>query len=289
MHTPVVHSFFDKATFTVTHIVADPQSKEAVIIDSVMDYNPASGKLSHESADNVLTTVSKEGYKIKYILETHAHADHITAAQYLKKQLNAPVCIGENITTVQKVFKEVFNEKNLSTNGDQFDILWKDGDLFTLGQLQGEVIFTPGHTPADVTYRIGDTLFVGDTIFMPDFGTARCDFPGGNAETLHTSIKKLLELPEDTKVFMCHDYLPEKRTEYAWETTIKQEKEENIHLVNTHTQNEFIQMRNKRDAQLDMPRLIIPSIQINIRAGNLPEEENGISYLKTPINGAFSK
>lgn len=288
---PIVHSFFDPQTFTISHVVADSVAKKAVIIDSVLDFDPSSGRLSHESADNILELVRKEDYVVEWILETHAHADHITAAHYLKRELGGKIAIGERITEVQHIFAGVFNlPKDFSTDGSQFDRLWKDEDTFKLGSLEVRVMATPGHTPADVSYLIGDALFVGDTIFMPDYGTARCDFPGGSALTLFDSIRVLYTLPHETRVFLCHDYLPLSRSEYRWETTLLKQKNENIHVSERVEKEAFIQMREMRDRTLGMPKLIIPSIQINIRAGALPDpEENGIIYLKVPVNGAFAK
>lgn len=288
--TPLVYSFFDPQTYTITYVVADPHTKDAAIIDSVLDFDAASGKLSHENADKVIELVRQEGYRIYWILETHAHADHVTAAQYLKQELGGQIAIGERITDVQKVFAKVFDlPESFPTDGSQFDHLWKDGDTFKIGSVDVRVIATPGHTPADVSYLIGDALFVGDTIFMPDYGTARCDFPGGDAETLFDSIRRLYTLPSETRVFLCHDYLPETREDHRWETTIFSEKQENIHVADHIEKEAFIRMREARDGTLGMPKLIIPSIQINIRAGALPEPAaNGISYLKVPVNGVFA-
>lgn len=291
MQKPIVHSFFDHKTYTITYIVADPVTREAAIIDSVLDYDPDSGKLSHESADQVLALMRQEGYQLTWILETHAHADHITAAQYLKQQLGGKTAIGERITDVQSVFVNAFHlGATVATNGSQFDHLWKDGETFSVGSLDGKVLFTPGHTPADVSYVIGDAAFVGDTFFMPDYGTARCDFPGGSAVALFHSIQRLYELPDETRLFLCHDYLSETRKAYHWETTILRQKQENIHVAKHISLQEFVQMREARDKTLAVPKLIIPSIQINIRAGDLPEPEgNGIVYLKVPVNGAFAR
>lgn len=290
MSKPRVHSFFDPQTYTITHVVADPDTKDAVIIDSVLDFDVASGKISYENADKVVSLVREERYRIHWILETHAHADHVTAAQYLKQELGGQIAIGERITDVQKVFANVFDlPQDFPTDGSQFDRLWKEGDVFTVGTLEARVIATPGHTPADVSYLIGDALFVGDTIFMPDYGTARCDFPGGSAELLFDSIRHLYTLPSETRVFLCHDYLPKTRSDYRWETTIGGQRQGNIHVAEHIEKDVFVQMRETRDGALGMPKLIIPSIQINIRAGALPEPAaNGVSYLKTPVNGAFA-
>lgn len=288
---PMVHSFFDSQTYTITHVVADPATKEAAIIDSVLDYDLVTGKISYESATKVIDLVRAEGYQVQWILETHAHADHVTAAQYLKQQLGGRVAIGERISDVQKVFAEVFClGAALPTDGRQFDHLWKDGETFRIGSIDARVVTTPGHTPADVTYVIGDAAFVGDTIFMPDYGTARCDFPGGSADVLFDSVRRLYELPDETRIFMCHDYLPEARAEYVWETTILEQKKSNIHIADGGNKDTFVELRKSRDKRLGMPRLIIPSIQINIRAGNMPEpDEHGVSYLRVPINGVFAR
>lgn len=289
--SPMVHSFFDAQTYTITHVVADPETKEAAIIDSVLDYDLVTGKTSYESAAKVIDLVRAEGYRVQWILETHAHADHVTAAQYLKQQLGGQVAIGEHISDVQKVFANVFQlGATFPTDGRQFDHLWKDGETFRVGSIEAHVIATPGHTPADVTYVIGDAAFVGDTIFMPDYGTARCDFPGGNADTLFDSIRRVYKLPDETRVFLCHDYLPEARAEYCWETTLLEQKKSNVHVAESVEKDAFVQMRQLRDKGLGMPRLIIPSIQINIRAGNMPEpDENGVIYLKVPLNGVFAR
>lgn len=287
----MVHSFFDAQTYTITHVVADPETKEAAIIDSVLDYDLVTGKTSYENATKVIDLIRAEGYHVQWILETHAHADHVTAAQYLKQQLGGQVAIGEHISDVQKVFADVFQlGATFPTDGRQFDHLWKDGETFRVGSIEARVIATPGHTPADVTYVIGDAAFVGDTIFMPDYGTARCDFPGGNADVLFDSIRRVYELPDETRVFLCHDYLPEARAEYCWETTLLEQKKSNVHVAESVEKDAFVQMRQSRDKGLGMPRLIIPSIQINIRAGNMPEpDENGVSYLKVPLNGVFAR
>lgn len=288
---PIVHSFFDPQTFTTSHVVADLVTKNAAIIDSVLDFDPSNGRLSHEGADKILELVRREGYAVEWILETHVHADHVTAAQYLKRVLGGKIAIGERISEVQRIFSSVFNvSKDFPTDGSQFDRLWKDGETFKLGSLEVRVMATPGHTPADVSYLIGDALFVGDTMFMPDYGTARCDFPGGSAQTLFESIHRLYTLPHETRMFLCHDYLPPSRSEYRWETTLFKQKNENIHVSEHVERDTFTQMREERDRALGMPKLIIPSIQINIRAGALPDpEENGIVYLKVPVNGAFVK
>lgn len=288
---PVVTSFFDAATQTVTHVVSDPETRDAAIIDSVMDYDPASGRISFESADAILAHVEGEGLTVRWHLETHIHADHLSAAPYLQAKVGGSLGIGKNVVAVQEVFGTVFNAgTEFARDGSQFDRLWDDGEQFALGSLTVRVIYTPGHTPADVTYVLGDAAFVGDTLFMPDYGSARCDFPGGDAATLYRSVQKLYELPDDTRLFMCHDYLPEGRTDYVWETTVGAEKERNIHLNESIDENSFVAMRSTRDATLPMPRLIIPSIQVNMRAGNLPPaEDNDMHYLKIPVNGIFAK
>lgn len=286
---PLVHSFFDPVTYTVTHVVADPETRDAAIVDSVMDYDPNSGRLFSKQADALIAFVKEQNYRITHILETHAHADHVSAAPYLKKALGGDIGIGEHILDVQTVFRDVFHLPESEVHQTVFDHLWKDGETFLLGTIPVRVIHTSGHTPADVTYHIGDGLFVGDTLFMPDYGTARCDFPGGSAETLYASIQKLFTFPEETRVFLCHDYLPAGRTEYQWETTVGEQKRSNIHVGQGVSKETFTHMRTTRDQTLDVPRLIIPSIQLNIRGGNLPTpEENSVSYLKIPINGAFA-
>lgn len=287
---PKVHSFFDPHTYTVTHVVADPETHAAAIIDSVLDYDLVTGKISHESADKVIDLIRTEGYRVDWILETHAHADHVTAAHYLKQQLGGQIAIGERISEVQEVFAKVFNlGAEVGVDGRQFDHLWKDEEVFRVGSIEARVLATPGHTPADVTYLIGDAAFVGDTMFMPDYGTARCDFPGGNAEILFDSIQRLYTLPDETRVFLCHDYLPETRTDYHWETTMLNQRQQNIHVAEYIKKEAFVQMRQARDKELAMPKLIIPSIQTNIRGGALPEPaNNGISYLKVPINSVFA-
>lgn len=283
---PDIAAFFDEATFTVSYVVSDPQSKSAAIIDSVLDYDPKSGRTSTASADRIIAHVRDAGLTVDWILETHAHADHLTAAPYLKKALGGKTAIGEHIAAVQKTFADIFNlEPGFDTDGTQFDHLFADGDTFEIGNITGRVIHTPGHTPACVAYVIGDAAFVGDTLFMPDFGTARCDFPGGDSRVLYRSIHKLFSLPDDTRLFMCHDYKAPGRDTYEWETTVAKERAENIHVHKGIDEDGFVTMRTERDATLDMPTLILPSVQINIRAGDLPPtEENGVAYLKIPIN-----
>lgn len=286
---PLVHSFFDPATYTVSHVVVDPETHDAAIIDSVMDYEPNSGTLSSKNADALIAFVKEHEYRVTHILETHAHADHVSAAPYLQHALGGETGIGEHITTVQDVFRTVFHLSPAEVHEGVFNHLWKDGETFLLGMIPVRVMATPGHTPADVTYQIGDALFVGDTLFMPDYGTARCDFPGGDARTLYRSIHTLFALPDETRMFLCHDYLPQGRTEYRWETTVGEQKRANIHVYEGISEDTFVEMRTTRDRTLDVPRLIIPSIQLNIRGGNVPTPEgNQLSYLKVPINGAFA-
>jgi glyoxylase-like metal-dependent hydrolase (beta-lactamase superfamily II) len=288
---PDVASFFDPATNTITHIVSDSVTKNAAIIDSVLDYDPTQGKISYISADKLIVYVREHTLNVEWILETHIHADHLSAAPYLQEKLGGKLGIGEKIIDLQETFGKVFNAgTEFARDGSQFDKLWKDGEEFTLGTIPGRILFTPGHTPADLSYVIGDAVFVGDTLFMPDYGSARCDFPGGNAETMFQSVQKLFSLPDETRMFMCHDYLPEGRTEYVWETTVGEEKKRNIHLKAGTLESEFIEIRMARDKTLGMPKLIIPSLQVNMRAGNLPEpEDSGVRYLKIPLNNIFMR
>ena len=285
MSTPNVTAFFDEATNTVTYVVADPDSNKCVVIDPVLDYNAAAGRTSTESVTAVIDFIKQENLSLEWILETHVHADHLSGAPVLKSETNAKTAVGSNITAVQSVFKDIFNLQDLSTDGSQFDQLFNDGDDFQIGEISGRVMHTPGHTPACLTYVIGDAAFVGDTLFMPDFGTARCDFPGGDAGTLYDSIQEILALPDDTRLFMCHDYKAPGRDEFAWETSVSEQREKNIHIHEGTTREQFTEFRNGRDANLGMPKLIIPSIQMNIRAGEDPApEENGVRYLKVPLN-----
>lgn len=283
--TPIVVPFFDQATWTVTYVVHQGQGKACAIVDPVLDYDPKSGRTATRSADQVIEYVTSMDLKLAWILETHAHADHLTAAQYLRSQLGGKVGIGEHICTVQAVFKDIFNlEPQFQTDGSQFDHLFVDAERFAIGALEGEVMYLPGHTPACVGYKIGDAVFVGDTIAMPDVGTARCDFPGGNASVLYQSIRKLLSLPPETRLFMCHDYPPEGR-EPIFETTVAVERASNIHVHDGIDEAAYVEMRQTRDRKLEMPVLILPSVQVNIRAGHLPPAEaNGVSYLKVPLN-----
>lgn len=282
-----IKAFFDEPTNTVTYLVSDPATKKAAVIDSVMDFDQKSGKASYVSARKLLETAKADGLTIEWILETHAHADHLSAAPFVKAQTGAKVGIGENIRTVQTVFGKFFNASDVSRTGVEFDRLFKDGEKFKLGSVDVEVIHTPGHTPACVSYKIEDAVFVGDTLFMPDYGTARCDFPGGDARTLYRSIRRLLSLPPQTRLFMCHDYHTATRKEYRWETTVAAERAENIHVRDGVAEEDFVAMRTKRDATLSAPTLLLPSIQVNIRAGHLPPaDDNGISYLKLPVTMA---
>jgi glyoxylase-like metal-dependent hydrolase (beta-lactamase superfamily II) len=285
--SPDVHAFFDEATNTITYVVADPQGSSCAVIDSVLDFDYASGRTDTRAADAVIAFIKERGLKLEWVLETHVHADHLSAAPYLQEKLGGQLAIGENITVVQHTFGKVFNEgTRFRRDGSQFDRLFKDGDTFMLGQMRGQVLHTPGHTPACLTYVIGDAAFVGDTLFMPDFGTARCDFPGGSAEVMYDSIQKILALPDETRIFVGHDYKAPGRDTYAWESTVGEQKALNRHVGAGKAKAEFVAMRQARDATLDMPRLIIPSLQVNMRAGHMPEpEDNGAVYLKVPING----
>ncbi len=282
---PVVHGIFDPATGTVTYVVHAGPGSACAVIDSVLDYDPKSGRTRTESADRVIDYVKAHDLQVAWILETHAHADHLSAAPYLKKQLGGRIAIGDQITRVQKVFKGLFNlEPEFRPDGTQFDQLLAAGETFAVGDLTAEVMAVPGHTPACVAYRFGDAVFVGDTLFMPDVGTARCDFPGGDAHTLYASTRQLLSLPPETRLFMCHDYPPEGRP-VAWETTVAEQRAKNIHVHDGVSEAQFVEMRTKRDATLEMPVLILPAVQINIRAGEMPPKEaNGTAYLKIPLN-----
>ncbi|WP_169544798.1 MBL fold metallo-hydrolase [Sneathiella aquimaris] len=282
---PIVTAFFHEPTFTVTYVVTDGSSGQCAIIDSVLDYDPKSGRTDTETADAIVDFIKKEGMTVDWILETHVHADHLTAAPYLKEKLGGAIGIGAAVTKVQAVFTGVFNVANeVPTDGSQFDQLLADGETISCGQMAIKTISVPGHTPACVAYEIGDAVFVGDTLFMPDFGTARCDFPGGDAKALYNSIRKILSLPGDTRLFMCHDYAPDGR-DYVWETTVAEQNAKNIHISEGVSQEEFVKMREARDKELSMPVLIIPSVQVNIRAGHMPlPEGNGTRYLKVPIN-----
>ena len=286
MSRPTVKAFFDNDTNTVSYVVTDPQTRHCATVDSVLDYDPKAGRTHHDSARQIVAYVKQEGLTVDWLLETHVHADHLSAAPWIQQQVGGKLAIGEHIRTVQDTFGKVFNAgTEFARDGRQFDHLFADGDTYKIGNIEARAIHTPGHTPACMSHVIGDAVFVGDTLFMPDYGTARCDFPGGDARTLYQSVQKLLALPDDTRMFLCHDYLPESRSEYQWETTVGDQRRHNIHVHEGVSEQEFVSMREKRDATLDMPRLILPSVQINMRAGHLPpEEDNGISYLKIPLN-----
>ncbi|HLO23804.1 MAG TPA: MBL fold metallo-hydrolase [Methyloceanibacter sp.] len=281
---PTITAFFDEHTNTISYLVADPATKRAAIVDPVLDYDHASGKAATKSADAILAEAKALGLTIDWVLETHAHADHLSGAPYIKLKTGARVGIGEHIREVQKIFRPVFNATDVKGDGSEFDHLFKDGERFRLGDIEAEVMHVPGHTPADVAYRIGDAVFVGDTMFMPDFGTARADFPGGNARALYRSIKRLLSLPPETRLFMCHDYKAAGRDHYAWETTVAEERANNKHVKDGVSEDDFVDMREARDATLAAPELLMPSIQVNMRAGKLPPaDENGVRYLKIPV------
>ena len=284
--TPIVRTFFDEPTFTATHVVHDPATRKAAIIDSVLDFDQPSGRTSHISADAVADHVHAEGLHVEWQVETHAHADHLSAAPYLQEKLGGRLAIGRHIKTVQTVFGEIFNEdKRFARDGSQFDRLMADGETFRLGEIDGIVLHTPGHTPACMAWIIGDALFTGDTLFMPDYGTARADFPGGDARTLFRSIRRLLSLPGETRVFLCHDYKAPGRDDYTWETTIAAERSANVHVHDGVSEDAFVTMREARDKTLAMPKLILPSVQVNMRGGRLPEpESNGTRYLKLPLD-----
>ena len=282
---PDVRAFFDPATWTLTYIVKDPNSSSCAIVDSVLDYEAASGRTKTESADQVIAMVEAENLTVEWILETHVHADHLSAAPYLHKKLGGQIGIGAHITDVQNIFGNLFNaEPEFRRDGSQFDRLFTDGDTFSIGGLTATAMHTPGHTPACMTYHVGDALFVGDTMFMPDFGTARCDFPGGDARVLYQSIQRLLALPPETRMFMCHDYMPNGR-EMKYETTVGEQKASNLHVHDGISEDDFVAMRSAKDKTLNMPTLILPSVQVNMRAGELPPaEDNGVRYLKIPLD-----
>ena len=285
MTAPAVQAFYDTATGTVTYVVRDPASRACAVVDPVLDYDPRSGRTATRSADRVAQYVEANDLQAQWILETHAHADHLSAAPYLRQRVGGRIAIGERIRAVQGVFKKVFNlEPGFPLDGSQFDHLFRDGERFMIGGLEAEALHVPGHTPADMAYLVGDAVFVGDTLFMPDLGTARCDFPGGDAHTMYRSIRRLLALPGGTRLFVCHDYPPEGR-EARWETTVAGQREHNIHVRDGIGEDEFVRLREARDATLELPTLILPSIQVNIRAGQMPPpEDDGRSYLKIPLN-----
>ena len=282
--TPDVHTYFDHATNTATHLVGDPATGAVAIVDPVLDFDPASGRLGTESADNILRDVETQGRELVYVLETHAHADHLSAADYIRRKTGAKIVIGAQITEVQKAFIPIFEATDVRADGAVFDILMREGDTLSLGGLDIGILNTPGHTPACVTYLIGDAAFVGDTLFMPDYGTARTDFPGGDAATLFRSIRKLLSLPPETRIFVGHDYLPPGRTDYRWETTVAAERAANVHVHEGVAEASFVAMREARDATLGAPRLLLPSLQVNIRAGALPPaSSSGHVFLRLPV------
>ena len=281
----LIHSFFDEPTNTVSYLVADASSKQAAVIDPVLNYDHKSGEASVASANLILHKALIENYSIIMVLETHVHADHLSGAPYIKLKTGAKVAIGERIRDVQQIFRPIFNAMDVSGDGAEFDVLMKDGDVFKIGNLQVEVIATPGHTPACVSYKIGDAVFVGDTLFMPDYGTARADFPGGDARQLYRSIRRILSFPPETRLFMCHDYLPKNgRSQFIWESTVAEERATNVHVHEGISEDDYVSMRQARDKTLDAPTLLLPSIQVNMRAGKLPPaENNGVQYIKVPI------
>ncbi|MEO7401133.1 MAG: MBL fold metallo-hydrolase [Polaromonas sp.] len=282
---PAIESFFDPATGTMSYVVFEMHGSSCAIIDSVLDYDPKSGRIQTASADKLIAFIQQENLRVEWILETHAHADHLSAAHYLKKKLGGKIAIGEGITAVQEVFMRIFHlEPEFRPDGHQFDHLLRDGETFAIGALAAEALSVPGHTPACMAYRVGDVVFVGDTLFMPDVGTARCDFPGGNAHTLYRSVGKLLSLPPETRLFMCHDYPPGDRAP-VWESTVADQRASNIHIRDGVSEDDFVSLRTQRDATLEVPVLILPAVQVNIRAGEMPPREaNGVSYLKIPLN-----
>ncbi|MDP1908746.1 MAG: MBL fold metallo-hydrolase [Hyphomicrobium sp.] len=286
LHAPQVKAFFDEPTFTVSYIVSDAATKKAAIIDSVWNFDQAAGRTSFESADEIAAYVEAEGFDVEWILETHAHADHLSAAPYLQEKLGGKLAIGREIVTVQGVFGKIFNEgTEFARDGSQFDRLLDDGDMLMIGDIPLIALHVPGHTPADMAYVIGDALFTGDTMFMPDYGSARADFPGGDARNLYRSVRRLMRLPDQTRVFLCHDYKAPNRDDYVWETTMLAERTGNVHFHEGVTEDQFVEMRTQRDATLGMPKLILPALQVNIRAGHLPEpDENGVRYLKLPLD-----
>lgn len=283
---PLVTGFFDTTTFTVSYVVQDPGSGACAIIDPVLDFDAAAGRTHTQSADRIIAHIRSKDLQLLWLIETHVHADHLSAGPYLQEKLGGKIVIGEAVTIVQKVFSKIFNTKSdFPADGTQFDRLMKDGEKLPLGGLEFRAMHTPGHTPACMTYIMGDAAFIGDTLFMPDYGTARADFPGGDARELYHSIQKILALPAATRLFLCHDYLSPQRKEYVWQTSVAAQKAENIHVHDGVSEEAFVAMRKARDATLNMPALILPSVQINMRAGHFPPtEENGVSYLKLPLN-----
>ncbi len=289
---PIIEAFFDEPTNTISYLVADPATHIAAVIDPVLDFDLSSGEVDTASAEQILTAAEEKGWRIAMVLETHAHADHLSAAPYIKARTGAWIGIGEHIRDVQKIFRPVFAFDDLKTDGSDFDRLFADGERFALGALEIEVMHTPGHTPADLTYLIADAAFVGDTLFMPDYGTARADFPGGDARQLYRSIRRLLSLPEETRIFLCHDYKAPGREDYRWETTVGEERRTSIHMHDGVSEDDFVAMREARDATLAVPKLLLPSIQVNIRAGRFPDaEQNGVRFLRIPVKikpGAYA-
>lgn len=282
--TPDIQAFFDEPTNTISYLVTDPSTGQSAVIDPVLDYDPKSGEVDTRSVETILKAAADRKLTIVWALETHAHADHLSGAPYIKAKTGAKIGIGEHIKDVQRIFRPIFNAADIKPDGSDFDHLFKDGEIFNIGNLAVECIYTPGHTPADLSYKIGDAVFVGDTMFMPDYGTARADFPGGDAHQLFRSIWKLLSLPPETRLFMCHDYKAPGRDTYAWETTVREQRERNVHIGAGKTEEEFVTARMKRDATLSAPTLLLPSIQVNIRAGAFPPaEDNGVHYLRIPV------
>ena len=283
---PNITAFFDYATNTISYVVRDPNGSACAIIDSVLDFDFASGRTDTQSADKIINFVTENKLDVQWLLESHVHADHLSAAPYIQMKVGGKIGIGSRITDVQETFGKIFNEgTEFQRDGSQFDKLFVEGDTFHIGQLRGDVLHTPGHTPACLTYVIENAAFVGDTLFMPDFGTARCDFPGGSSERLFSSIQKILELPNDTRIFVGHDYKAPGRDKYAWETTVGEQKKKNIHIKSGKSKDDFVKLRDERDAKLAMPKLIVPSLQVNMRAGNMPEpDEQGDVFIKVPIN-----
>jgi glyoxylase-like metal-dependent hydrolase (beta-lactamase superfamily II) len=285
MFSPEVTAFLDEATNTLTYVVSDPETRQCAVIDPVLDYDLAAGRTSTASVDAVIEFIEANKLSLDLVLETHVHADHLSAAPVLKQRLSARIAIGDQISAIQEVFSGIFNLDDIATDGSQFDVLLANGEAFKIGNIPAKVLHTPGHTPACVTFVIGDAAFVGDTLFMPDFGTARCDFPGGDAEALYDSIQQIFGLPDETRLFMCHDYKAPGRDDYAWQCSIAEQRQGNIHINDGVTKQEFVDFRTERDAQLGVPKLLVPSIQVNIRAGELPApEDNGVRYLKVPVN-----
>ena len=281
---PIIRAFFDEPTNTVSYLVADPATGQAMAIDPVLDYDHKDGSVDVRSVEAMLRAAAEKGWRIVWTLETHAHADHLSGSPYLKAKTGARIGIGEHIKDVQRIFRPIFNATDLKTDGSDFDHLFRDGEHFSLGELDVEVLYTPGHTPADISYKVGDAVFIGDTLFMPDYGTARADFPGGDARLLYRSIQRLFQLPPDTRLFLCHDYKAPGRTHFAWESTVAEQREMNVHIGHGRSEDDFVAMRTARDATLSTPMLLLPAIQVNIRAGRFPKSErNGVHYLTIPV------